>query len=141
MDKITIIYPAIAMFVFTIGMIFTLGISRFIAVQKRKVSLRYFQQYTDGQQPEKLHILSRHVQNHFEVPPLFYAGVLFLYVTNSVGVVSITAAWLFVILRCIHSYIHLGSNNVKHRFYCFLLSLLALIALWGSLFVSVVAKS
>lgn len=137
MENITIIYPAIAMFLLTISMILLMGISRSIAIQKRQISIKYFQQYTDGQQPERLHILGRHVQNHFEVPPLFYIGVIFTMVTNQVSTVAVIAAWAFVLLRCLHSYIHLGKNNVSYRFFCFGGSLIALVVLWGSMFVSV----
>lgn len=141
MEKSTIIYPAIAMFMLTIGMIFTLGISRFIAIHRRQVSVKFFQQYTDGTQPERLHILARHVQNHFEVPPLFYVGIILSIITGSISSVSVIAAWLFVVLRCLHSYIHLGKNNVSHRFFCFGSSLIALLVLWGSLFVSILQSA
>lgn len=141
LEKITIIYPAIAMFMLTISMIFILGISRFIAIQKRQVSVKFFQQYTDGKQPERLHILGRHVQNHFEVPPLFYAGVILTMITNNVSGISVITAWLFVALRCIHTYIHLGKNNVSHRFFCFGLSLITLVVLWFSLILSILENA
>ena len=139
MEKITIIYPAIAMFVLTISMIFTLGISRFIAIRRREVSVKYFQQYTDGEQPERLHILGRHIQNHFEIPPLFYVAIILTFITDNVSTVSVVAAWLFVALRCVHSYIHLGKNNVSHRFYCFGLSLITLTVLWVTLLIPVLS--
>jgi len=141
LEKVTIIYPAIAMFMLTLSMIFALGISRFIAIQRKEISVRYFQQYKGEEQPERLYLLSRHVQHHFEVPPLFHVSVILIYVTDSVSIVSITAAWLFVALRCVHSYIHLGKNNVKHRFYSFAFSLIALAVLWASLFFSVLTKA
>jgi len=141
LEKITIIYPAVAMFMLTISMIFLLGISRFIAIRKRQVNVKFFQQYLDGTQPERLHILGRHIQNHFEVPPLFYIGIILSIITGNTGGVSVAAAWLFVILRGIHSYIHLGKNNVSHRFFCFGASLVALSVLWGSLFVSLLQSA
>ena len=129
------------MFMLTISMILLLGISRFIAIKRRQVSIKFFRQYLDGKQPERLHILGRHVQNHFEVPPLFYVGVLLSVITNNPSSVSVIAAWLFVIFRCIHSYIHLGKNNVSHRFFCFGASLMALLVLWGSVFVAVLRNA
>ena len=137
MDKILLIYPALVMFMLTVSMIFLLGLSRFIAIKKGQVSIKFFRHYIDGQQPESLHVLGRHVQNHFEVPPLFYIGVLLLITTDSISVVSVAAAWVFVVLRCLHSYIHLGKNNVSQRFFCFATSLIDLVVLWASLFVSV----
>jgi hypothetical protein len=42
-------------------------------------------------------------------------------------------AWLFVATRCVHSYIHLGSNDVSRRFFTFGVSLLWLAGLWATL--------
>ncbi len=140
MDQIGIVYPAIAMFALSISIIFLLGISRFIAIQRRQVSIKYYRAYQEGGQPERLHILGRHVQNHFEVPPMFYAGVILTYVTASVTPLALGAAWSFVALRAVHTTIHLGSNNVSRRFFCFGLSLIALTVLWANLFITLLAR-
>lgn len=141
MEKVTIIYPAVAMFLLTISLVFALGISRFFAIQRREVSIKFFQKYTEGVQPDRLHVWGRHAQNHFEIPPLFYIAVILLFVTDSVETLSVIAAWLFVGFRCIHSVIHLGNNNVSQRFLCFGLSLIALTVMWGSLFVQILKNS
>ncbi|NND35677.1 MAG: hypothetical protein HKN81_00960 [Gammaproteobacteria bacterium] len=131
-----IIYPAIAMFGLTLVVLVMLGTARYKAVRDRRVSIRYFRSYNEGEQPDRLHLMSRHLQNHFEVPPIFYAAVLFTYVTGSVTVLSVVLAWIFVGLRCVHSFIHLGSNNVLHRFYAFIASVACLVGIWGALLVS-----
>jgi hypothetical protein len=71
-----IIYPAIAMFFLTFGILVNLGVQRYAAIRRREVSIRYYRLYTEGQQPDRLQLLGRHVQNHFEVPPLFHIAVL-----------------------------------------------------------------
>lgn len=141
MESQQIIYPAIAMFLLTSIMIMSLGISRFIAIKKKQVSIRYYRLYIEGSQPERLHVLGRHVQNHFEVPPIFYAGILFTYVTDCVTSIGIYAAWCFVVLRFLHTTIHLGSNNVSKRFFCFGTSMIALAVLWISFAIELLQKS
>lgn len=136
-EQTTIVYPAIAMFALSISMIFLLGISRFVAIHRRQVSVKFYRTYQEGKQPDRLHVLGRHVQNHFEVPPMFYAGVILSYVTGSVTGVALIAAWSFVALRALHAVIHLGSNNVSQRFFCFGLSLIALTVIWGNLLLGV----
>jgi len=131
-----ILYPGIAMFSLTFSAILALGIARYRAIQRREVSIKYFRTYDQGSQPPRLHVLARHVQNHFEIPPLFYFGLLFTFVTGSVNVVAVCLAWLFVAARCVHSYIHLGSNNVSHRFFTFGVSLVLLAGLWAALLYS-----
>lgn len=128
-----ILYPAVAMFALTAGCIFTLGIARYRAIHQRQVRISFYQTYDKGSQPERLHLLQRHVQNHFEVPPLFYAGVISLYATGAVGPVSLGLAWMYVAARCVHSYIHLGSNDVSQRFFTFGFSLLCLCGIWLAL--------
>lgn len=137
MNAQLIIYPAIAMFSLTMGCIFYLGWNRYRAIHDGRVKISFFRTYTEGAQPERLHLLGRHVQNHFEVPPLFYIVLIFIYTTDSVTAVSVALAWLFVIVRAAHSFIHLGSNNVSRRFFTFGFSLLVLTALWCSLFLSI----
>lgn len=140
MEATSIIYPAIAMFILTMVVLLTLGFSRFIAVRTRRMSVKYYTTYLEGEQTPYLHLLGRHVQNHFEVPPLFYLGVLFCYVTGQVTELAVNAAWAFVGFRIIHAFIHLGPNNVSVRFFCFGLSLMALMVLWGSLLFGLMAQ-
>lgn len=67
------IYPSIAMFALSFFCILMLGRARYNAIRKGEVRISYFRTYNEGEQPARLHLLSRHVQNHFEVPPLFFS--------------------------------------------------------------------
>lgn len=140
MNTVLILYPAFVMFALTLGCVFYLGFSRFRAIQLREVRISYFRSYNEGAQPERLHLLGRHIQNHFEVPPLFHIGVVLAFATQSVNTVSLTLAWLFVGLRVLHTAIHLGGNNVNYRFLAFGSSLMALGGLWATVLLSVVGK-
>ncbi len=141
MDPTAIVYPGIAMFFLSLAMVFHLGVSRFAAIRRRDVSVEYYRLYNEGEQPERLQQISRHVQNHFEVPPLFYIVLLFLLVTGSVTQVAVILAWLYFLSRCLHSYIHLGSNNVSRRFFTYGASGLILAGLWICLLISLFASS
>ncbi len=103
--------------------------------------MKYYRLYNEGEQPEQLQLISRHVQNHFEVPPLFYIVLLFLLVTGSVTQVAVVLAWLYFLSRCLHSYIHLGSNDVSRRFVTYATSGLILAGLWICLLVSLLTYS
>jgi hypothetical protein len=141
MTPTAILYPGIAMFSLTLLVMVWLGIARYTAIRARSVSIKFFRTFSEGSQPERLHLLSRHMQNHFEIPPLLYAGILFTYVSDSVTPVSVALAWLFVFTRCVHSYIHLGANNVSARFFTFGVSLALLAGLWASLLVSLLRSA
>jgi len=139
MDPSAIVFPGIAMFFLTFSAVVYMGYRRVTAVRRGEVSIRYYRLYTEGEQPDSLQLIGRHVQNHFEVPPLFYVVLLFLYVTGSVTPLSVALAWLYVALRCLHSFIHLGTNDVRHRLQAFAASGLVLGGLWLSLLVSLIA--
>jgi hypothetical protein len=141
MNSALILYPAIAMFFFTMACIFAMGIARFRAIKNGEVKISFFRTYNEGTQPMRLHLLARHVQNHFEVPPLFYIGVVLVFATQSVSMVTLAFAWLFVFARLVHAYFHLGSNNVNYRFLAFGFGLLMLCGLWLALLFSLVSKA
>jgi len=69
---------------------------------------------------------SDNLKNLFELPVLFYALVLYLFVTDQVDGPFLTAAWIFVFFRLLHSAAHCTINIVMLRFYLYLASSLAL---------------
>jgi hypothetical protein len=69
---------------------------------------------------------SDNLKNLFELPVLFYALALYLFVTREVDGVYLMAAWVFVLFRAVHSLVHSTFNLVILRFYIYLISALAL---------------
>jgi hypothetical protein len=68
---------------------------------------------------------SDNLKNLFEIPVLFYALALYLFVTNQVDGGHLTAAWIFVAFRALHSAVHCTFNLVMLRFYLYLISTVA----------------
>ena len=79
---------------------------------------------------------SDNLKNLFEVPVLFYALALYLFVTQQVDSTYLTAAWIFVTFRVLHSVVHCTFNLVILRFCLYLISTLAV---WFMLIRAVVA--
>lgn len=71
--------------------------------------------------------------NLFELPVLFYVALLVAHVTGNTGSLVLLLAWLFVVLRAVHSLIHCSYNRVMHRFSVYMLSSLVLWVLWAVL--------
>lgn len=65
---------------------------------------------------------SDNFKNLFEVPILFYAMVVYLYITEKVDTAYLAAAWIFVIFRYIHSAVQCRFNNVDIRFQVYVIS-------------------
>ena len=68
---------------------------------------------------------SDNFKNLFEIPVLFYALVLYLFVTHQVDVVYVNAAWVFVVFRALHSAVQCTFNLIILRFYLYLIATLA----------------
>jgi hypothetical protein len=68
---------------------------------------------------------SDNLKNLFEIPVLFYALVLYLFVTSQVDAAYVAAGWVFVGFRALHSAVHCTFNVVMLRFYLYLFSTLA----------------
>ena len=65
---------------------------------------------------------SDNLKNLFEIPVLFYALTIYLFVTNTVDTVYVAAAWVFVGFRVLHSAMHCTINIVMVRFYLYLVA-------------------
>lgn len=76
--------------------------------------------------PEDVNWPSYNFRNLFEMPVLFYALCLLLFVTNRVDALFIGCAWAYAALRTVHSLIHCTLNIVKFRFAAYMLSSIVL---------------
>ena len=69
---------------------------------------------------------SNNLKNLFELPVVFYALCIVLYLSSKVDAPVLYAAWAYVGLRSLHSLIHSTVNVVKYRFPAYFLSSLVL---------------
>ncbi|MGI9201009.1 MAG: MAPEG family protein [Woeseiaceae bacterium] len=81
--------------------------------------------------PEPVNWPAYNLKNLFELPVLFYALCLYLYVSQSVDPVFVWSGWAYVGLRAVHSLIHCTVNIVKLRFAAYLLSSVVLWVMAG----------
>jgi hypothetical protein len=65
---------------------------------------------------------SDNLKNLFELPTVFYAIVLFLFMTNQVDSVHVGAAWVFFLFRALHSVVHCTFNFIPLRFVLYVIS-------------------
>jgi hypothetical protein len=74
---------------------------------------------------------SDNFKNLFEIPVLFYALCVYLFVTHQVDTVYVVAAWTFFVFRALHSLMHCTLNIVMVRFWLYFV---ATITCWYMLF-------
>jgi hypothetical protein len=74
--------------------------------------------------------LANAFSNQFELPVLFYVLTILEYVTHLAGIVFVALAWVFVIFRVLHAYVHVTSNIVRLRGMLYGVGALVLAIMW-----------
>lgn len=129
MNQAQIIYPVFALFILTIIVLLKSFRTRVAALKNKEIRMSYFRDFL-GEAPNKIQVHSRNFSNLFEIPVYFLAVVLFIFGLQKVDFFYLVYAWLFVVARYIHSFIHLTYNNVNHRLFAYVLGLLIVIIMW-----------
>lgn len=72
--------------------------------------------------PEEVQYPAYNLSNLLELPIIFYALCLYLFVTENVDALYVIAAWSYVGLRAVHSFIQCTTNIVLRRFAVYMAS-------------------
>ncbi len=141
MNKELIMLPMLGMLVLTAVVWFYMYARRIPAMKKARAPV---QTYTVPEKtiellPESVNYPAYNLKNLFELPVVFYALCLFLYVTDTVDTAYLVAAWLFLAFRVLHSIVHCTSNIVMLRFYLYAAAALALWFMLGRAFLGLLA--
>jgi hypothetical protein len=130
MKSLSIFWPVVAQAMLTIAVAVRMYVVRVAEMRANRISPQSIA--NSRQAAEKLQNIaaSDNFRNLFELPVLFFAICPILYVTDNVSTWQLILAWLFVALRCIHSFIQVTYNRVMHRFRAFLASMACVFAMW-----------
>lgn len=126
----SVVLPMCLMALLTLAVAPYIFFTRVKAVRRGQIDLEYFRlgQKSDG--PDAVVQSTRHFSNLFEVPVLFYAGCLAVLVLEQDGSFFAALAWLYFLLRMVHTFIHLSYNKVQHRLVPFVLSNVTMVVFW-----------
>ncbi len=89
-----------------------------------------------GEEAHESRLVNRNIANQFELPVLFHIACLLLYITDADNVVTVVLAWLFVLSRYAHSYVHVTSNRLRQRGALFGIGFALVFCLWAWLAIS-----
>lgn len=130
MRDAAILYPVFALALWTGLVLLLIPIARIRAATRGEVRGHDFKYGESAAVPPKVSIPNRNYMNLLELPMLFYVVCLLLYASGAATEHSIALAWAYVVVRIVHSAIHLTYNKVLHRLAAFALSNVVLVALW-----------
>jgi hypothetical protein len=125
-----LIQPVVALVVLTAIVGLMMAVYRNVAVVRGAASARYFRTYTADSPAEWVERPARAYMNLLELPVLFYVVCLLMLVTGRFDSVQVSLAWVFVVARCVHAFIHIAFNHVPLRFAAFLAGVATLAVMW-----------
>ena len=79
-------------------------------------------------------------RNLFELPVLFYLAIVVAQQAALASTATLALAWLFVVLRVVHSWIQCTYNKVMHRFAVYVAGGMVLWTLWAVLAVGLLRE-
>jgi len=130
MNESTILSPFFGVMLLTLVVWIYMYVRRTSYLLREKIDLRTVDTPEKAATvvPERVSLASHNLKNLFELPVIFYAICLYLFLSDSVDKIHLLAAWWFFAFRVVHSLIHCTYNRVEHRFAAYML---AAIALWA----------
>lgn len=125
-----LIRPVIALVALTAIVALMMGVYRNVAVIRGAVPARYFRSFTADPPAEWVERPARAYMNLLELPVLFYVVCLLMLATGRFDSIQVSLAWVFVIARYVHAFIHIVFNYVPLRFAAFLAGVVTLAVIW-----------
>jgi hypothetical protein len=121
-------WPLVAHAILVLILYCLLGFRRSAAVKAGRASQEQFRENRD--EPAESLVVRNSIANQFELPVLFYAVSIVLFITQADNLPAVILAWIFVACRYAHAFVHVTSNNLRYRSPLFALGFLALLGLW-----------
>ena len=101
------------------------------AVHPRDIALR------QPNWPPRVLQIANAAHNQLELPTLFYVLTILAIITRHADFLFVVMAWIFVLSRLAHAYVHVTSNRVNIRGPVFGIGLLVLMLMWLSFIVRI----
>jgi hypothetical protein len=130
MNNTAILLPMFILATWTGLVLLLVPFVRIRAVMRRQVVADDFKLGESTAVPAAVSIPNRNYMNLLEMPMLFYVVCLLLYAVGA-SPTAVLLAWSYVLLRLLHSAIHLTYNKVIHRVSIFAASNAVLVVLWA----------
>lgn len=123
-----ILLPLFVQVALTFAVLFALGAVRGRAVREKAVGREAVND--DRVFPPKAQQAANNFRNQFEMPVLFYVLTALALFTRKADIVFVVLAWVFVLSRIVHAYVHCTSNDIRLRFPAYAVGVGALLLMW-----------
>ena len=124
-----VLLPVLVQVALTFGLLLWMASARTGSVRRGETKIR---DIALGQAawPAKATQISNCYDSQFQLPLLFYVLVILAWITKHADLIFVVMAWIFVLLRIAHAYVHTTSNHVPTRFRIFAAGVFVLLLMW-----------
>jgi hypothetical protein len=129
MSMRTVLAPLFVEVVLTFGLMLWMGAMRVSLVRSGQVKPEDIA-LRQPNWPRQVLQVQNAALNQFELPVLFYVLTVLSIITRDADLTFVILAWVFVLLRLVHAFIHVTSNNVRQRGLAFITAAFVLMAMW-----------
>ncbi len=102
---------------------------RLSAIKSGAVKVGYFKDY-QGTVPYELQVYKNHFENQFQFPVIFFISCLAIIQFDMADLFMVFLCYMFFITRLLHSYFHLGSNDLKLRALSYMVGVVSVLVIW-----------
>lgn len=124
----SMIWPMFAHVVLVFVLYVLLSRRRFAAVKAGRATVAQFRQNLN--EPEDSLFVHNNLKNQFELPIFFHVGCIAIYIVNADNIGTVALAWIFVLARYAHSFVHVTSNRIRYRRTAFIVGMASLLFMW-----------
>jgi hypothetical protein len=124
-----VLLPLFVQVLLTFGLWFWMAWLRTRALRSRTVR-RSDVALREPNWPPRVLQIGNAAHNQLELPMLFYVLTILSIITRHADVVFVVLAWIFVLSRLAHAYVHATSNEIRQRGPLFGIGLLVLLIMW-----------
>jgi hypothetical protein len=124
-----VLLPVFVQVALTFALLVWMGRARISSVRRGETKVRDIA-LRQPAWPAQATQISNCFDSQLQLPLLFYVLVILAWVTRQADLVFVVMAWLFVLARLGHAYVHTTSNHVPTRFWVFAVGMLVLLLMW-----------
>jgi hypothetical protein len=129
LSQVAIVYPLLVQVALTLVLLVWMGRLRTDALLNKHVRPEDIALGQPGW-PAQTTQVSNSFRNQLEVPVLFYVLALLLLQTRLSDIIQVVLAWLFVLSRIGHAWVHTTTNDVRMRGSLWGIGALIVIVMW-----------
>jgi hypothetical protein len=129
MSIAAILLPLFVEVALTLGLFCWMAYHRVTVIRSGEVHPRDIALRQPNWPPRVLQVANA-AHNQLETPVLFYVLTILAIITRHADLLFVVLAWIFVLIRLAHAYVHVTSNRISVRGPTFGLALLVLIVMW-----------